>query len=159
MLQSMSADGAALRIPRMTIEDEPSRSLRVLMIDIKNRWHPVADLKQFVDRYLVDLCCSRLAQLCMEGPWKGDLAGDSMLAGGGRGGGAGGGGMDDDDYHDDGQDVAGISRGRRVLACVVGSQQQPSLFAVVNDYGEVLDHLRLDNIKNRARAGNDRDSR
>jgi hypothetical protein len=48
IIQAIEQSGNDLVLPCMTINDYPYRKSRMLMIDIKNQWHSVDDLKQFI---------------------------------------------------------------------------------------------------------------
>lgn len=49
LLQAIKEKNGKIGIPAMTINDEPSREYRAHMIDMKNQWHSLEDLKKFVD--------------------------------------------------------------------------------------------------------------
>ena len=49
LVQAVIPSGGHLIVPRMTIEDSPFKSQRALMVDVKNHWHSIAELRKFVD--------------------------------------------------------------------------------------------------------------
>jgi len=48
LLQSMEVAGGKLRIPRMTIVDEPVAKYRGLLIDVARQWHPVETIRPLI---------------------------------------------------------------------------------------------------------------
>lgn len=49
MLQALSQVEGKVSMPALSIKDHPSSAFRAHMIDVKNQWHSIDDLKKFVD--------------------------------------------------------------------------------------------------------------
>lgn len=47
-LQSLTKNGGTVTIPKMVIDDFPVKGYRSVSTDIKNQWHPVSTLKDFI---------------------------------------------------------------------------------------------------------------
>jgi hypothetical protein len=76
LLQAIKEKKGKIGIPAMTIKDKPSREFRAHMIDMKNQWHSLEDLKQFVD--LCRFYKARYFSLHSgEGQWIGALTGQT----------------------------------------------------------------------------------
>jgi hypothetical protein len=48
LVQAINQNESSFTLPRMVITDYPYREFRAVMIDIKNKWHPINELKKFV---------------------------------------------------------------------------------------------------------------
>jgi hexosaminidase len=48
LLQAIEHAGGKLRVPAMTIEDQPAASYRGLLIDVGRKWHPVESLRPII---------------------------------------------------------------------------------------------------------------
>ncbi|MEQ1821486.1 MAG: family 20 glycosylhydrolase [Fimbriimonadaceae bacterium] len=49
LLQTIQRDGQSLQLPKLTIEDEPARGYRGLLIDVARQFHSIDNLKQCVE--------------------------------------------------------------------------------------------------------------
>ena len=49
LLQSIESAGGRLRVPRMSIEDQPAASYRGLLIDVGRQWHPVESMRPIIE--------------------------------------------------------------------------------------------------------------
>ncbi|MEI7898658.1 MAG: family 20 glycosylhydrolase [bacterium] len=49
LLQAIENAGGKLRVPRMTVEDEPVASYRGLLIDCGRQWHPVESMRPVIE--------------------------------------------------------------------------------------------------------------
>ncbi len=47
-LQSLNKNASTFSIPKMIVDDYPAKGYRSLSADIKNQWHPVSTLKDFI---------------------------------------------------------------------------------------------------------------
>jgi hexosaminidase len=49
LIQAIEAAGGRLRVPRMTVEDEPVARYRGLLVDVARQWHPVETLRPLIE--------------------------------------------------------------------------------------------------------------